>query len=98
MTSLAELQQWLVRRGVKMTMDEINEIVHEVRRETARAMQLKSAAARWAGKSTKRRSQEMRQLRAKAKKRRKTRKPNARPVRPAPAGTHEAVVGRSEDA
>lgn len=23
---------------------------------------------------------------------------NARPVRPAPAGTHEAVVGRSEDA
>ena len=76
MTSLAELQGRIARRGVKITMDEINEIVHEVRRENARAMQRKSAAARWSGKSAEERSAEMRSLRAKAKKRTKTRKHN----------------------
>ena len=39
-----------------------------------RAMQRRSAAARWAGKSPEQRSQEMRRLRALAKKRQRTRK------------------------
>ena len=42
-----------------------------------RAMQRKSAASRWAGKSPEQRSAEMRRLRAKAKK--KTKRPNAVP-------------------